>query len=1062
MQSNKVTVIVVYKDYYQNFENCIMSLLNQTYKDIAIVIVDESDGGADKTLQNLLMLHPEIKLSDAENTVEYAKHFYEAENTDGKYLIFIRYAEVLTKEYISKAVQEIGKEEMAMAVSKIAFYFPKETINDLYAYEKQDYQLKQNIAAAFLEGASLFWGYYSLDNKLITKKLWSEAMRKAKASLSGNSFGCGEDFLLSYFLWKQAGSIVSIDEYSVLPWKNEDLLYTNVCKNNLAAQAFYNAIAVVNNDCSKESGYDRKFVISALASVCQRYIWRAGWAYDTAALNTLKRKLSELLGVTDFEFTGEAKQIEDNNKYIDLALKVDLLDHAEAVFGGKINIYVSMHKDSYVPPIQYLQPIQVGAAIADSRIPGVLYDDVGENISDKNKRYCELTAQYWAWKNVKDADYYGFWHYRRYFSFNLNVEPDVWGNINCDKIDEAALVGLNIDKDTIAKVVPHYDLILPDEWVCDEGQGPITILEHWRKHFNVEDITVTLQVIAEKYPQYIKYFNETLMDTKAVFCNLFIMKKELFEEYNSFCFGVLEEVEKRVDHSKYNVERYRTLGHIAERLLDAYSRYIKDVFPEKKVLYLHRVLIKDTKNAAVVSKIKTDKKCYAAVALACDDKYMPYTGALLQSIIENAGQDAFYDIVVMHNSISENNQRICKELAKGYSNVSIRFLDVSRNFAAYAAVHVDRHLTVETYFRFMIPDLFKEYDKVLYLDCDMVVNDDIAKLFKLDIGDNYVAATRDLDFIASCEEPERGKFYKANILKHIKIDMPENYFQAGVLLFNIPQILKEFDTRKLFEVALSRSWYYHDQDVLNYLFNRHIYYLDQRWNILCMLEEGSYRSFLFKEYLYAKYNEAYHAGRKDPAIIHYAGVPKPWKDLKCDLADYFWKYARTSPYYEQLLLISNESSSLPNGSLVFYGHNNAADNVGAPLFTVKCNANDWTSCYVNVEFMHLTDNDIPCSASRLLMTSRVVPSGGGSVNKVSQFVFENTNGADFFRNNVGYTVNADKTITIWARYANIFEGFAWRVLLVESRDLEKPSIIPEEQGILYTTRPLPKNLVYSK
>ena len=96
------------------------------------------------------------------------------------------------------------------------------------------------------------------------------------------------------------------------------------------------------------------------------------------------------------------------------------------------------------------------------------------------------------------------------------------------------------------------------------------------------------------------------------------------------------------------------------------------------------------------------------------------------------------------------------------------------------------------------------------------------------------------------------------------------------------------------------------------------------------------------------------------------------------------------------------------------------------------------------------------------MTSRVVPSGGGSVNKVSQFVFENTNGADFFRNNVGYTVNADKTITIWARYANIFEGFAWRVLLVESRDLEKPSIIPEEQGILYTTRPLPKNLVYSK
>lgn len=513
---------------------------------------------------------------------------------------------------------------------------------------------------------------------------------------------------------------------------------------------------------------------------------------------------------------------------------------------------------------------------------------------------------------------------------------------------------------------------------------------------------------------------------------------------------------------EYNVERYRTLGHIAERLVNVYVRFLRDTRKDLKILSLPTVVFSNTKNTAKLNRVATLKKCYAAVALACDDKYMPYTGALLQSIIENAGQDAFYDIVVMHNSISENNQRICKELAKGHDNISIRFLDVSRNFAAYAAVHVDRHLTVETYFRFMIPDLFKEYDKVLYLDCDMVVNEDIAKLFKLDIGDNYVAATRDLDFIASCEEPGRGEFYEEKILKYIKIDAVENYFQAGAILFNIREILKKYDTKKLFAVALSRNWYYHDQDVLNHLFNGKVTYLEQRWNILSLLESGSHRSKLFKEYLYAKYNEMYHAGRKNPAIIHYAGVPKPWKDLKCDLADYFWKYARTSPYYEQLLLISNESSSLPNGSLVFYGHNNAADNVGAPLFTVKCNANEWTSCYINVEFMHLTDNDIPCSASRLLMTSRVVPSGGGFVNKVSQFMFENTNGAEFFRNNIGYTVNADKTITIWARYANIFEGFAWRVLLVESRDLEKPSIIPEEQGILYTARPLPRNVLYSK
>ena len=78
-----------------------------------------------------------------------------------------------------------------------------------------------------------------------------------------------------------------------------------------------------------------------------------------------------------------------------------------------IKIYVVCHKKSYVPKNPYLYPIQVGASIAGTRLSDMLDDDEGDNISEKNKSYCELTAQYWAWKN-DDADYYGFFHYRRY------------------------------------------------------------------------------------------------------------------------------------------------------------------------------------------------------------------------------------------------------------------------------------------------------------------------------------------------------------------------------------------------------------------------------------------------------------------------------------------------------------------------------------------------------------------------------------------------------------------------------------------------------------------------
>ena len=84
---------------------------------------------------------------------------------------------------------------------------------------------------------------------------------------------------------------------------------------------------------------------------------------------------------------------------------------------NKIKILVSAHKDVYVPENILLQPIQAGAALAEKRLPGMLHDDEGQQISGKNKAYCELTVQYWAWKNL-EADYYGFFHYRRYLDFS--------------------------------------------------------------------------------------------------------------------------------------------------------------------------------------------------------------------------------------------------------------------------------------------------------------------------------------------------------------------------------------------------------------------------------------------------------------------------------------------------------------------------------------------------------------------------------------------------------------------------------------------------------------------
>ena len=101
-----------------------------------------------------------------------------------------------------------------------------------------------------------------------------------------------------------------------------------------------------------------------------------------------------------------------------------------------ISILVSVHKPSEVLENKYIKSIQVGSALAKRRLDTTFHDDEGENISTLNKSYCELTAQYWAWKNL-DADYYGFCHYRRYFNFSdKEYKEDAFGNIVCSYLED--------------------------------------------------------------------------------------------------------------------------------------------------------------------------------------------------------------------------------------------------------------------------------------------------------------------------------------------------------------------------------------------------------------------------------------------------------------------------------------------------------------------------------------------------------------------------------------------------------------------------------------------------
>lgn len=252
------------------------------------------------------------------------------------------------------------------------------------------------------------------------------------------------------------------------------------------------------------------------------------------------------------------------------------MEHAETKEENfeNIKIFVCGHQPFEVPAHELLLPIQVGTALSKERFPGVFHDDSGDNISAKNRSYCELTAQYWAWKNM-EADYYGFFHYRRYLYPDINAKRPyriTW---------KATLKGLDYER--FAELIRQYDVILP---LKENLYYPI--YEHYANspyHYD-RDLELITQIIKETTPKMAKVTDEYLSGTVCHFGNIYIMKKEVFHDYCAWLFPLLEEYDRRADTGNYSLQEKRVDGYLAERLLGVYIAFRKDAL---KILELPRI-----------------------------------------------------------------------------------------------------------------------------------------------------------------------------------------------------------------------------------------------------------------------------------------------------------------------------------------------------------------------------------------------------------------------------------------------------------------------------------------
>lgn len=271
---------------------------------------------------------------------------------------------------------------------------------------------------------------------------------------------------------------------------------------------------------------------------------------------------------------------------------------------------------------------------------------------------------------------------------------------------------------------------------------------------------------------------------------------------------------------------------------------------------------------AMSSLIKKDfKRKEIPVFFAVDDNYAPFLAVALQSMIDNASKNYNYIVKVLHTSVSEEN---IKKISKYNSDyVNIEFVDVKDSLEEFATrLHLtSKQYTQTTYFRMFIPSLYPQYKKALYLDSDIIVREDISKLYNTNIGNKLVGAVSD-GFVASYE------MLHEYIAHGLGLPAVANYFNAGILVLNLEQFRLQNFEGQFVELLAKYKFKVQDQDYLNIICKDKVCYLPAVWN---QMPTGVMNSI------------------DKVKIIHYNLVWKPWH-AEVEYGEEFWKYSDKTEY----------------------------------------------------------------------------------------------------------------------------------------------------------------------
>lgn len=240
-----------------------------------------------------------------------------------------------------------------------------------------------------------------------------------------------------------------------------------------------------------------------------------------------------------------------------------------------IKIIVATHKKYKMPESDMYLPLQVGAA--NSEPIGYITDDTGDNISDKNDTYCELTGLYYAWKNL-DYDYSGLVHYRRYFAC---------ANYRIKRIKDKDLFHHILSIDEARDIFATHDLIVPSK----RRYYIESLYSHYDHTLDGRHLRVAYKIIVKNFPEYIGACNRVYHRSWGYMFNMFVGKREFVDAYCTWLFSILSMMEDYIDTDNLSAFDKRLFGRVSEILFNVYLEYHKDSLKirEVKCINMERV-----------------------------------------------------------------------------------------------------------------------------------------------------------------------------------------------------------------------------------------------------------------------------------------------------------------------------------------------------------------------------------------------------------------------------------------------------------------------------------------